>query len=196
MRWRSRRQISRVQPPLLPVNMESFSEAIGKGGGGGVRHLSFLPIFILTLWKTRRPSSSTAMPSPWLGPFSRLNGSCPPRRLVPASPVCGYSRGFAHLCSPESDCARCCCWSRRCGERVQPQRALRSLSSSGGRGRGRGSNRRRPHAWCEAGDVCPAVEVQRKRRLSHRHGLSGLLYLTDQSTSTYFLWNHVTLFML
>lgn len=65
--------------------------------------LFFLPIFIFTLWKTRRPSSSTAMASPQVFPFSSLNEGCPPRLLFLASPALGYSRGFAHLCSADSD---------------------------------------------------------------------------------------------
>lgn len=56
--------------PAWPVNVEPSIEAHRLGVGiFFFFFFSFLPIFILTLWKTRRPSSSTAILCPWLFPF-------------------------------------------------------------------------------------------------------------------------------
>lgn len=113
--------------PASPVNTGPSIEALRLGVG----IFFLLPIFILTLWKTRRPSSSTAMLSPWHFPLWRLNEDGPPRWSVLASPAHGYSRGCAHLCSPDGDRAPAAGWLSS-NKRTQPQ----TNSSSSSRARG------------------------------------------------------------
>lgn len=152
--------------PAWPVNMEPSIEALRLGGRD---FFFFLPIFILTLWKTRRPSSSTAILSPWLFPFCRLDKDSPPRWSVLASPAHGYSRGFAHLCTLNSDhtparpltaasaSAAAAGWWR-----TSAQIQLQSRSSGNGASWRRGSAQHRPH-MCMEGDPCRKEEEEERK---------------------------------
>lgn len=61
-------------PAVRPVNMEPSIECAHTGGRDSPPpQPSALPIFILTLWKTRRPSSSTAILFPRRGSYSLLD---------------------------------------------------------------------------------------------------------------------------
>lgn len=131
--WTTQIRVPTASSPSLPACFTREYGAIHWGAQAGGREFFFflLPIFILTLWKTRRPSSSTAMLSPWHFPLWRLNENGPPRWSVLASPAHGYSRGFAHLCSPDGDRAPAAGWLSS-NKRTQPQTNSSSSSARGG----------------------------------------------------------------
>lgn len=156
--WTTQNRVPPASSPSLTACFTRECGAIHWGAQAGGRDFFFLlPIFILTLWKTRRPSSSTAMLSPWHFPLWRLNEDGPPRWSVLASPAHGYSRGCAHLCSPDGDRAPAAGWLSS-NKRTQPQ----TNSSGSSRARGVWFIRLRPlvyAGWTVPGDVSAAEAV-------------------------------------